>query len=159
MDKPSEAAIRAAAEIETASVAIGNKVISKRGMEAIINATMEPKRQQYETLKDACIKTEHEIQQIAGKALGYPRYADDQKNFPGATGDDVFVGEHVATTITAELAQRYTSLKEAARQMAKALEDLLYLECGKSFGKDSVHDHFRECYSALESYRKATEGR
>ena len=51
---------------------------------------------------------EHEIQQLLGKALGWPWYKDDQKNFPGATeADGVFVGEHVAVTLAAEIAEAY----------------------------------------------------
>lgn len=49
-------------------------------------------------------KQDREIEQILGRALGYPRYADDQKNFPGATGDDVCVGEHVPVTLAMEAA-------------------------------------------------------
>lgn len=49
-----------------------------------------------------------EICQIAGKALGYPWFKDDQKNFPGATVEDgVCVGDHVAESIVEELARRY----------------------------------------------------
>lgn len=55
----------------------------------------------------------HECEQIAGKALGYPWYKDDQKNFPGATeADGVCVGEHVGDTIVAELAEKYEKAKE-----------------------------------------------
>lgn len=57
------------------------------------------------------IMEDHEIEQICGKALGYPWYKDDQKNFPGATeADGVCTGEHVAVTIVAELAGRYERL-------------------------------------------------
>ena len=53
------------------------------------------------------------IEQVLGKALGYPWYKDDQKNFPGATEEDgVCVGGHVAYTIAAEAASRIKSLEE-----------------------------------------------
>ena len=53
---------------------------------------------------------ENDIQQILGKALDYPWYKDDQKNFPGATeADGVCVGEHVAVTLAAEMAAKYTA--------------------------------------------------
>lgn len=53
-------------------------------------------------------------QQIAGKALGYPWFKDDQKNFPGATeADGVCIGEHAGETIVEELAQKYLELKAA----------------------------------------------
>lgn len=65
---------------------------------------------------------EHEIQQLLGKALGWPWYKDDQKNFPGATeADGVFVGEHVAVTLAAEIAEAY----------AKALARIKELEENK----------------------------
>lgn len=51
-------------------------------------------------------------QQIAGKALGYPWYKDDQKNFPGATEKDgVCIGDHADDTIVEELASAYTTLR------------------------------------------------
>jgi hypothetical protein len=54
----------------------------------------------------------NECEQIAGKALGYPWYKDDQKNFPGATeADGVCVGEHVGDSIVEELARAYERLK------------------------------------------------
>lgn len=54
-----------------------------------------------------CIKEFHEIEQILGKALGYPWYKDDQKNWPDATEDDgVCVGEHVAVTLAMEAADK-----------------------------------------------------
>ena len=65
----------------------------------------------------------HECEQIAGKALGYPWYKDDQKNFPGATeADGVCVGEHVGDTIVAELAKRYKDAKETIERMDKERE-------------------------------------
>lgn len=48
-----------------------------------------------------------ETGQALGKALGYPWYKDDQKNFPGATAaDGVCIGEHVPATLAAEAAHR-----------------------------------------------------
>jgi hypothetical protein len=61
---------------------------------------------------EAGIKMGHEIEQILGKALGYPWYKDDQQNFPGATeADGVCVGEHVAESIAAEAANRIAQLE------------------------------------------------
>jgi hypothetical protein len=52
----------------------------------------------------AAMLTETAISQLVGKALGYPWYKDDQKNFPGATeADGVCIGEHVAETIVREM--------------------------------------------------------
>lgn len=49
----------------------------------------------------------YRVEQTLGKALGYPWYKDDQKNFPGATEDDgVCTGEHTAATLAVEAARR-----------------------------------------------------
>lgn len=72
---------------------------TKKHFAAIINA------QRYDDL---------EITQLCGKALGYPWFKDDQKNFPGATErDGVCVGEHVAVTIVMELVAAYKALKQS----------------------------------------------
>jgi hypothetical protein len=53
----------------------------------------------------------HEVQQVCGKALGYPRYCDDRDNFPGATeADGVCPGEHSGVTIAGELAERLATV-------------------------------------------------
>lgn len=47
-----------------------------------------------------------EIEQILGRALGYPRYCDDKDNFPDATEQDgVCVGDHTAVTLAQEAAE------------------------------------------------------
>jgi hypothetical protein len=62
--------------------------------------------------KTGAIAVIDRCQQIAGKALEYPWYKDDQKNFPGSTEvDGVCIGEHVEETIVQELADAYTKLK------------------------------------------------
>ena len=64
------------------------------------------------------------IEQLAGKALGYPWFKDDQKNFPGATeADGVCIGEHVAYTIVKQLAQAYTLSKDIGRGLVKKIID------------------------------------
>lgn len=75
--------------------------------EAIVSNVLD----ELEPIKQAFAKQDHEICQILGKALGYPKFADDQKNFPGATGDDVCVGEHTAETIAAEAAKKIDKLQ------------------------------------------------
>jgi hypothetical protein len=66
-----------------------------------------------------------EIEQTCGKVLDYPWFKDDQKNFPGATEKDgVCVGEHVAETIAAELARKYTEAKDRIKRLEEALESI-----------------------------------
>lgn len=59
-------------------------------------------------------------EQHAGRALHYPWYSDDQKNFPGATkAEGVCIGEHTVDTIVAELAEAYkTVLARATIEVA-----------------------------------------
>lgn len=57
-------------------------------------------------LETAYARTNAEVCQVLGKALGYPWFKDDQKNFPGATeAGGVCVGGHVAETLADEAAE------------------------------------------------------
>lgn len=48
---------------------------------------------------------DRDVEQVLGKALGFPWFKDDQKNFPGTTeADGVCVGDHVAASIAMEAA-------------------------------------------------------
>lgn len=79
----------------------------------------------------ACSKQDSEIQQILGKALGYPAFMDDQANFPGATeADGVAVGEHVAVTLAVEAAK---ALAEAQATLAGLGEVEKVWVSGKGF--------------------------
>jgi len=61
-----------------------------------------------------------EIEQILGKALGYPRFKDDQKNFPEATEEHgVCVGDHVAVTLAMEASEKIKQLKERNEKLSK----------------------------------------
>lgn len=64
-------------------------------------------------------------EQLAGRALNYPRCADDQVNFPGATdADGVCTGDHVGDTIVAELATDHSRLKAEIEQLRAALKQI-----------------------------------
>ena len=64
--------------------------------------------------QDIAISNEHTIQQILGKALGYPWYKDDQKNFPGATEvSGVNVYDHMAEDLALEVAKFITESKRS----------------------------------------------
>jgi hypothetical protein len=67
--------------------------------------------------KDAARRTFHEVEQTLGKALGYPWFKDDPKNFPDATeADGVCVGEHVPESIALEVANK---IKELEAELSK----------------------------------------
>ena len=84
-----------------------------------------------ERVKGTAQKVFQEVEQTLGKALGYPWYKDDQKNFPGATEvDGVCVGAHVAQSIALEAAHKITrltaaedALREIAEKQPKYLSD------------------------------------
>lgn len=84
-------------------------------------ADLQEWRSEVSRLRDALSRSNDEISQTLGKALGYPRFSDDQKNFPGATGDDVCVGEHVAETLAMEAAREL----QAARATIARVRELL----------------------------------
>ena len=70
-------------------------------------------------LWDAYYAQSNYIEQTLGRALGYPWYKDDQKNFPGSTDEDgVCVGDHVAESIAAEAAHRIELLREEIRLLS-----------------------------------------
>ncbi len=65
-------------------------------------------------LRTALSKQNDEICQTLGLALGYPKFCDDQANFPGATETNgVCVGDHVAESIAVEAAGIIGKLRAA----------------------------------------------
>ena len=69
-------------------------------------------------LRSACIKSNDEIQQVLGKALGFMWYKDDQEAFPSATHENgVFTGEHTAESMADVAAERITFLEKRLREM------------------------------------------
>jgi hypothetical protein len=65
-------------------------------------------------LRAALSKQNDEICQALGSALGYPKFCDDQANFPGTTeANGVCVGDHVAESIAAEAAGIIGKLRAA----------------------------------------------
>ncbi len=60
-------------------------------------------------------------EQVAGKALGYPWFRDDQTNFPGTTeAEGVCIGDHVGDTIVEELATRFEAVTRERDAMREA---------------------------------------
>ena len=74
--------------------------------------------------RDGYVYHLRECEQIAGKALGYPWFKDDQKNFPGTTeADGVCIGDHVGDTVVAELASRLTAANERLAYSQREYQD------------------------------------
>lgn len=63
------------------------------------------------------------VEQLAGKALNYPYYYKDKKNFPDATKKDgVCIGEHVPVTIVDELVGEFKRQKKKIKKLKKKLK-------------------------------------
>jgi hypothetical protein len=71
-------------------------------------------------VKDKMLQEFHNIEQILGKALGYPWLKDDQKTFPLATEKDgVTVGAETAWSLAMQAADKIKELKERNEKLSK----------------------------------------
>lgn len=71
-------------------------------------------------LKSACSTLNDEVMQILGRALGYPKFVDDQVTFPGATdADGICPGDMVAEAMAEQAAAR---IRELVADLAQAQE-------------------------------------
>jgi hypothetical protein len=116
---------RAAAEIEWLHKILLHSTEHKQleALQAAIDAATAEVVKDRDFYKNACIKQNAEICQILGKALGWPMFADDQTNFPGATeADGVFVGEHVAETLAAEAASKLAATAEKDAEIHEVIK-------------------------------------
>ena len=74
----------------------------------------------YAAIIDKSRKESEEIEQILGKALGYPWYTDDPKNFPTATeAHGVCVGIETAWSLAMIAADRIRELEERNKKLSK----------------------------------------
>ena len=74
----------------------------------------------YAAIIDKSRKESEEIEQILGKALGYPWYKDDPDIFPKATeADGVCVGIETAWSLAMIAADRIKELEERNKQLSK----------------------------------------
>jgi len=81
---------------------------------------------QLSTLEKKCAKDDYELCQILGKALGYPWYKSDLKNFPNATDEDgVCTGDHVGITLANEAALKIAKLTKENERLHTLLKDNL----------------------------------
>lgn len=82
-------------------------------------------------ITDGFRREQNDIEQTCGKALGYPRFCDDQKNFPGSTeADGVCIGDHVAASIAAELAGKYAAAINRIKRLEEAGDALQFAVVG-----------------------------
>lgn len=92
-------------------------------------------------ITDGFRREQNDIEQTCGKALGYPRFCDDQKAFPGSTdADGVCIGDHVAASIAAELANKYAEAMERVKRLEEAVD--AYRKAYTPDGHVRPHDCF-----------------
>jgi hypothetical protein len=90
---------------------------------------------------EAYVKTENEIQQTLGRALGYPRYCDDQSNFPfSLPSDGVCVGSHCSVTLADEAAATIDAL--AGDMVRQAIRDSVQVAADEFFNAPPPTDMF-----------------
>ena len=84
----------------------------------------------------ALIKESEEIEQILGKALGYPWYKDDPKNFPNTTeADGVCVAPNTAASLAMEAVDLITKLKKRHPTTEEALTQYHWLKANSKRNK------------------------
>lgn len=76
-----------------------------------------------EELKRGASRENDDICQTLGIALHYPRFCDDQVNFPGTTeANGVCVGDHVAASMATEAARRIGNLERRIEELTALVE-------------------------------------
>lgn len=94
-----------------------------------LHARAERAETEVARLRDAVTLSNDEICQTLGKALGYPWFCDDQKNFPGATRENgVCVGDHVAASMAQEAAREIARLRAENVGLGEALTNVAAVE-------------------------------
>ena len=135
-EKRAEAILRDAPLLENPKLARETAaVISQRcrDLRALL-ASHDDLAAEVERLRRACAAEELDIQQTLGKALRYPWFKDDPKNFPGATEKDgVCVGGHVAASLADEAAKRIESLAAEVERLRGGPTELRTCSCGWGF--------------------------
>lgn len=160
----------AAADEIDRSVTDGPKAIIAKHMQSAIDEATAPLRKRNDTLvreidrleaeavrangerictQEAYRKTDSEVVQTLGKALHYPWFKDDQKNFPGATEEDgVEVGDHVSESLAAEAAKRIAELEG----LGPLIEE--YANCCADFARYNAGDSGGDLWKKIDSILK-----
>lgn len=123
--------------------------------------------QKQNQLRERWAKQNHEIEQVLAQAIGtYPWYANDQKNFPGATkADGVCTGDNVVDTIAVEaaktikelMADRYRFALTVKQRMLEFKDGSVYCSfCGNKLtedhGNDCIIPHANEVIEDIQKW-------
>ena len=80
--------------------------------------------QKLKEVRDKMIKESQEIEQILGKALGYPWYKDDPTNFPNATeADGVCVAPNTAASLAMHAADKIKMMNIREQDKQKIIDE------------------------------------
>lgn len=75
-------------------------------------------------VRDKMLEEFHQIEQILGKALGYPWFKDDPKNFPNATeADGVCVAPNTAASLAMHAADRIKMMDIREQDKQKIIDE------------------------------------
>lgn len=108
------------------------------------------------SLRDGATKSNDDICQALGKALGYPWFKDDQKNFPDAIeANGICVGDHVAESMADEAARRMTDLAAENRKLREALEEVERIRTGIFYWMIRNHASSKHSYARLGEVKEA----
>jgi hypothetical protein len=92
-----------------------------------------------ERLRNACAKQDGDVQQVLGKVLGFPRFADDQQSFPGSTeADGVCVGEHTGASLADEAVKTIKYLRDELRLSKDKIRKMTTLYIERRPGAEAV---------------------
>jgi hypothetical protein len=110
--------------------------------------------------KIAYAKSNDQVCQSLGKALGYPWFKDDQVNFPRSTeADGVCVGEHVAESIADEAASRISALIAEVAALRGEREDAVQVieaeREDRELVEDRLNDYGKSVAKEALAYRNA----
>lgn len=80
----------------------------------------------FDNVQEVYMKQElNYVDQVLGKALGYPKYSDDPANFPTATEQDgVCTGDNAPGTLALEAASLIRKLSDEVELLRKELQSL-----------------------------------
>lgn len=103
-------------------------------------------------LRAACRKNDNDIEQVLGRALGYPRYCDDQTNFPGSTdADGVCVGDQVAASLAMQASDLVAQLRA---DLAEARADVQRFEAALDVSQRELAQARADVAALARSYLK-----
>ena len=90
----------------------------------VLGTIRKYQKEMEEIVKLSLQKELGKIEQILGKALGYPWYKDDLKNFPNATeSDGVCVGDHTAWSLAMHAADKIKMLDIREQDKQKIIDE------------------------------------